>query len=178
MVLAWSNGAGLSADERTAWDQLATFYKHGLAYAQEMGNRPQTLCAQEDVARPDAPAAYAAPARLPLNAWGLAGTWTVARHTAVADAPGGRVAFQLHARDLNLVMGPASRGGAAVPFRVLLDGQPAEGAYGTDVSPDGRGIVGDQRTYQLIRQPGPIAARRFEIEFDAAGVEVYCFTFG
>ncbi len=35
--------ADLSAEERRAWDQLATFYAHGLAYAQEMGNRPQTL---------------------------------------------------------------------------------------------------------------------------------------
>src|SRR4029453_10314073 len=38
----------LSADERRAWDQLAFFYKHGLAYAQEMGNRPQTLYAIAD----------------------------------------------------------------------------------------------------------------------------------
>jgi pimeloyl-ACP methyl ester carboxylesterase len=35
--------AGLSTDEQIAWDQLDYFYKHGLAYAQEMGNRPQTL---------------------------------------------------------------------------------------------------------------------------------------
>jgi pimeloyl-ACP methyl ester carboxylesterase len=35
--------AGLSADEKHAWDQLDDFYRHGLAYAQEMGNRPQTL---------------------------------------------------------------------------------------------------------------------------------------
>lgn len=34
---------GMSAEERGAWDQLDFFYKHGLAYAQEMGNRPQTL---------------------------------------------------------------------------------------------------------------------------------------
>jgi len=33
----------LTGEERGAWDQLATFYAHGLAYAQEMGNRPQTL---------------------------------------------------------------------------------------------------------------------------------------
>jgi hypothetical protein len=65
----------------------------------------------------------------------------------LADAPGGRVAVQFHARDLNLVMGPAARG-ASIPFRVFLDGQPADGAYGADVNPDGRGIVGDQRTYQ------------------------------
>jgi pimeloyl-ACP methyl ester carboxylesterase len=34
---------GLSADEKHAYDQLAYFYKHGLGYAQEMANRPQTL---------------------------------------------------------------------------------------------------------------------------------------
>jgi pimeloyl-ACP methyl ester carboxylesterase len=35
--------AGLSADEKHAWDQLDDFYRRGLAYAQEMSNRPQTL---------------------------------------------------------------------------------------------------------------------------------------
>jgi pimeloyl-ACP methyl ester carboxylesterase len=34
---------GLSDDERHAFDQLDSFYKHGLGYAQEMANRPQTL---------------------------------------------------------------------------------------------------------------------------------------
>ena len=36
------------ADEKRAWDQLDTFYKHGLGYAQEMANRPQTLYALSD----------------------------------------------------------------------------------------------------------------------------------
>ena len=35
--------AGLSADERHAWDQLDFFYKKGLGYANEMALRPQTL---------------------------------------------------------------------------------------------------------------------------------------
>ncbi|HSC06700.1 MAG TPA: epoxide hydrolase, partial [Steroidobacteraceae bacterium] len=35
--------SGLSADEKQAYDQLAYFYKHGLGYANEMSNRPQTL---------------------------------------------------------------------------------------------------------------------------------------
>ncbi len=34
---------GLSADEKRAFDRLAFFYKSGLGYALEMGNRPQTL---------------------------------------------------------------------------------------------------------------------------------------
>jgi pimeloyl-ACP methyl ester carboxylesterase len=35
--------AGLSADEKHAYEQLDYFYKHGLGYANEMANRPQTI---------------------------------------------------------------------------------------------------------------------------------------
>jgi len=38
----------LAADERRAWEQLDFFYKHGVAYAQEMSGRPQTMYAIED----------------------------------------------------------------------------------------------------------------------------------
>ena len=41
--------AGLSTpDERHAWEQLDYFWKHGLGYATEMANRPQTLYGLED----------------------------------------------------------------------------------------------------------------------------------
>ncbi len=49
--LAFANAAapsGLSVDEKHAYDQLSHFYKTGLAYAQEMGARPQTLYGIED----------------------------------------------------------------------------------------------------------------------------------
>src|SRR6478672_3958308 len=35
--------SGLSAEEKHAYEQLAFFYKHGLGYANEIANRPQTL---------------------------------------------------------------------------------------------------------------------------------------
>ena len=35
--------AGLSADESSAFERLAFFFTHGLAYAQQMANHPQTL---------------------------------------------------------------------------------------------------------------------------------------
>ena len=35
--------AGLSPEEKHAWDQIDDFYKNGLGYAIEMNNRPQTL---------------------------------------------------------------------------------------------------------------------------------------
>jgi thiol-disulfide isomerase/thioredoxin len=112
-----------------------------------------------------------------LNEWGLAGNWTVARDAARLNEPGGRIAFRFHARDVNLVMGPASRG-SSMRFQVLLDGEPADHAnLGDDVSVDG-GVVQEQRTYQLIRQSGPIGDRLFEIEFLDAGIEAHCFTFG
>jgi pimeloyl-ACP methyl ester carboxylesterase len=40
--------AGLGADEKRAYDQVAFFYKTGLGYAQEMSLRPQTLYALAD----------------------------------------------------------------------------------------------------------------------------------
>jgi pimeloyl-ACP methyl ester carboxylesterase len=40
--------SGLSPDEKHAFDQLDFFYKHGLGYALEMANRPQTLYALAD----------------------------------------------------------------------------------------------------------------------------------
>lgn len=40
--------AGLSSEERYAYEQLDFFYKHGLGYAQEMSHRPQTLYGIED----------------------------------------------------------------------------------------------------------------------------------
>jgi hypothetical protein len=133
--------------------------------------------ASENAAAFDERHVYAAAPRLSLNEWDLSGTWTVTEHAAVLNEPGGRIAFQFHARDLNLVMGPASRG-ASIPFRVFLDGQVAGDAHGTDVEPGGSAVVRDQRTYQLVRQPGLIADRRFEIEFLGAGAEAFCFTFG
>jgi hypothetical protein len=107
----------------------------------------------------------------------LTGNWTVGGDAAVLNAPLGRIAFQFHARDLNLVLGRSSHG-APIRFRVFLDGQLTQDERGSDVAPDGSGVVSDERTYQLIRQPGAVADRLFEIEFLDAGVEAYCFTFG
>jgi thiol-disulfide isomerase/thioredoxin len=120
---------------------------------------------------------YAAPARLSLNQWALAGDWTVEQQAAMLHEADGRIAYRFHARDLHLVAGPAVRG-TSVRFRVLLDGRPPGGAHGSDIDPQGDGMVTEQRLYQLIRQPGPITDRQFEIEFVDAGVEAFAFTFG
>jgi thiol-disulfide isomerase/thioredoxin len=166
LVMVEPRGLEVAADWRTL-QSPETYLGYGLSNG---------FVSQAD-ARPGLAQHYAAQARLRLNHWDLSGLWTVGRHAPLLDEPGGRVAFQFRARDVNLVMGPAS-GGGPVPFRVFLDGEVVQEDAGTDVGADGRGIVTDQRCYQLIRQRGRIAERRFEIEFLDADVEVYCFTFG
>ncbi|HEX6554672.1 MAG TPA: thioredoxin family protein [Ktedonobacteraceae bacterium] len=123
------------------------------------------------------PRVYAAPAHFSLNEWALAGQWTVQREATALNEANGRIAYRFHARDLNLVMGPAARG-TSVRFRVFIDGQVPGAAHGSDVDEQGHGAVTEQRLYQLIRQPKPIADRLFEIEFLDAGVEAFAFTFG
>jgi len=125
----------------------------------------------------DKPRVYAIPERLRLNQWALSGDWTVTKGAVASNKPNGRIAYRFHARDVHLVMGPAT-GGTPVRFRVLIDGKPPGPAHGTDVDDQGLGTVGAQRLYQLIRQPAPIADRTFEIEFLDPGVEAYAFTFG
>jgi thiol-disulfide isomerase/thioredoxin len=120
---------------------------------------------------------YAVPARLALNQWALVGEWIMGREATVLQAPNGRIVYRFHARDLHVVMGP-SRRGDSVRFRVSIDGQPPGAAHGGDVDAAGDGTVVEQRLYQLIRQPTPIADRQFEIEFFDAGVETFAFTFG
>ena len=120
---------------------------------------------------------YALPARLALNQWAVAGEWVMARHAAVLNRPGGRLAIRCHARDVHLVMGPA-RQGSAVRFRVSLDGQPPGIDRGLDIDDAGNGTAAEQRMYQLIRQRKAVDDRTFAIEFLDPDVEAFAFTFG
>jgi thiol-disulfide isomerase/thioredoxin len=113
---------------------------------------------------------------LRLNQWALSGDWTIEGGKSVLNGSEGGIVFRFHARDVNLVMGPPR--GESVPFRVRVDGEPPGDAHGLDVDEEGRGTLAQQRLYQLIREPGSISDRTFEIVFEAPGAEAYCFTFG
>jgi thiol-disulfide isomerase/thioredoxin len=133
--------------------------------------------ASTDGADFDEPRNYLIPDSLELNQWALSGDWTIERGASVLNRADGRIAFRFHARDVNLVLGPREPG-ASVPFRVLIDGQSPGASHGVDVDEQGHGTVAQQRLYQLVRQPGSITERTFEITFLAPGVEAYVFTFG
>jgi hypothetical protein len=116
-------------------------------------------------------------ARLRLNQWAVEGDWTVQRQPAVLNQADGRIAYRFQARDLNRVTSPAV-GGKPVRFRVLIDGNAPGSAHGIDVNEHGDGTVTEPRMYQLVQQPGPVADRKFEIQFLDPDVEVFVLTFG
>jgi hypothetical protein len=123
------------------------------------------------------PHVYSAPAELGRNHWALSGDWTIGDQATTLNAAPGQITYRFHARDLNLVLGPAAPGTPA-RFRVLIDGQPPGEAHGSDTDGEGSGSAAEQRLYQLIRQRGPVADRTFEITFADPGAQAYAFTFG
>ena len=120
---------------------------------------------------------YRTPTALSLGRWGLAGAWTVGGEFATLNERPGSITYRFHARDLHLVLGPASQD-RPIRFRVTLDGVPPGADHGIDVDAEGWGSVREARLYQLVRQVGPVADRTFEIEFLDPGVRAYVFTFG
>jgi hypothetical protein len=112
---------------------------------------------------------------LPLNYWSLSGDWTGLDQGVVSTEAGGGIAFRFQARDVNLVLRPSD---GPVGFRVTLDGESPGAAHGGDVDEQGNGVLSEPRLYQLIRQPGGIEDRTFEITFLEPGAEAYVFTFG
>jgi hypothetical protein len=120
---------------------------------------------------------YRAPHRVPLNEWGLVGSWIVGPESALLTAAGGRIVFRFHSRDLHLMLAPA-RDRSTVRFKVRLDGGAPGAAHGVDTAGDGSGEVREPRLYQLIRQGARVEDRTFEIEFLDPGVRAFVFTFG
>jgi hypothetical protein len=159
-------GVELPAD----WDQLGTPETY-VGYQQTQG------FASPGGPVPDRRHRYTVPSSLGSNQWALSGEWRMGPVATVLDEPGGAISCSFRARDLHLVMRPATPD-RPVGFRVRIDGNPPGPAHGLDIDEDGQGTIVGQRLYQLIRQGGPIGDRRFEIQFLDAGVEAYVFTFG
>ena len=117
-----------------------------------------------------------ASAPLSLNDWSFEGSWLDRRQSARSLAPGSKISFRFHARDLHLVLGSGT--GKPVRFRVTLDGQAPGQNAGVDIAANGMGVVKEQRLYQLIRQKGDVRDRTFTIEFLDPRVDAFSFTFG
>ena len=64
------------------------------------------------------------------------------------------------------------------PERKRFSGAAPGAAHGRDVDEEGWGTLVQPRLYQLVREPGSITDRTFEVAFLDPGVEAYVFTFG
>lgn len=115
-------------------------------------------------------------APLALNDWSFEGPWIDNRQSARSLAPGAKISFRFHARDLHLVLGSAT--GKPVRFKVSIDGKAPGKSSGADLTADGTGVVSGERLYQLIRQKGPVTDKDFTITFLDPGAEAFSFTFG
>ena len=76
----------------------------------------------------DKQAFYAVPAHMELNQWALSGEWTIGKEKVLLKGKQGKIVYRFHARDLNLIMGPAESG-SSLKFRVLIDGKPPGTAH-------------------------------------------------
>ncbi len=119
---------------------------------------------------------YRLPEHLRLNQWALAGEWTIGSENVALDEAGGSIADRFHARDAHLVLSAGAH--AAIPFRVLLDGEAPGSSHGGDVDENGNGVLREGRLYQLIRAHDTVRERTLEITFHEPGAEAYSFTFG
>ena len=105
----------------------------------------------------------------PRRSWGSTsgpcrGTGPWKSRPTTLNAAGGQIACRFRARDLNLVMGPAAPG---TPVRCRVAHRRTvtrQGARNRHRRRRQRHLL-EQRLYQLIRQPGPITDRTFEITF-------------
>ena len=119
---------------------------------------------------------YELPARLGVNAWALAGDWTIGSEQVSLVRAGGSIAYRFHARDAHVVLSRGSR--EPVRFHVLVDGAPPGQSHGVDVDEDGHGVLEGGRLYNLVRERDAVRERTLEIAFLDAGAEAYAFTFG
>jgi cytochrome c biogenesis protein CcdA/thiol-disulfide isomerase/thioredoxin len=166
-LVALDAGGAQAAPDLQDEDSPETY----IGYARARGFVTPSTVSEDAVAR------YRVPSSLKLNQWGLVGPWNIsAENATLVDAPG-KIIFRFHARDLHLVLGPAT-GGTPARFVVTVDGAPPRENHGMDTDAQGRGVVTTHRLYQLIRQRGGVEDRTFEIEFLDPGVQAFAFTFG
>ncbi len=135
--------------------------------------RQQNLASPEAVAEDEADH-YSIPHKLKLDQWALSGNWLISADSAQLQKPGGSISYHFQGRDLHLVLGSEK----PVRIKVTLDGAAPGDNHGSDIAPDGSGIIQGQRLYQLIRQGGKISNHIFKIEFLDSDAQAFAFTFG
>jgi thiol-disulfide isomerase/thioredoxin len=113
------------------------------------------------------------PTSLQTNEWALDGKWDISSQFVTTQAAGGKLELRFRARDVYLVMSAPS----AVTARVVVTGASTAAVQTEDVSSSGELTVSTARLYHLVHLPDQEQAT-VTLAFDAAGVQVFAFTFG
>ena len=178
-LLNEANGGKLSASPVAVQGRGATAaasVNNGRSPETYVGYARQRNMVSSPLAQHDVAADYQAPAALALNQWALQGNWKVIDESAILQRAGGAISFRFKGRDLHLVLGSAD--GKPVSYKVTLDGKAPGAAHGVDTDAAGKGQIGEQRLYQLLRLPDSEGEHTFKIEIYGTGVAAFAFTFG
>jgi thiol-disulfide isomerase/thioredoxin len=126
------------------------------------------------------PATYPDTGTPPPDTARLGGSWSAAGQYVAATRAGAAIVLHYRAREVNLVLSPASSG--PVDVIVLLDGKPLPPAFRTtQTMVDGQGRtfvrVGAADLYRLALGPA-VEDHVLRLEAEGPGVEAFAFTFG
>jgi thiol-disulfide isomerase/thioredoxin len=130
------------------------------------------------------PAAYQAPAAIPLDGYALSGKWLATPESlSLTDgdaAKGASLTLHYRAKSVYLVAG--SDDGSNRPLYLAQDGKAlTQGVHGVDVRADAAGRtyveLSGKRMYYLIENPG-FAEHTIKLTAGAPGFSLYSFTFG
>ncbi len=105
----------------------------------------------------------------------LEGTWQTSRQYVELQSGTGKIVLPFTAGEVNLVAQPGPTGKAAMS--VLVDGQPAGGARGPDVGPDGVARFDRSGMIRLLAR-APRGAHMLTLVTSDPGLRAYVFTFG
>jgi hypothetical protein len=117
---------------------------------------------------------FTMPDSLPLNKWALSGKWNIEKERITAEESPAKLSLHFTSGKVFVVLG--TKDGSPVEAKVILNGN-APGANAGKDAPDGKLTVHSHALYEIINQ-NSVKEGVVEITTQAAGLEVYAFTFG
>ena len=154
-------GVEAAADWASLWSP-----ENYLGYAAHRATSPRPMVrVLRHPARLCRPATVAAQPMGPCSVTGRSSAGAI-----VLNEADGRIVYRFHARDLHLVMGPPRTGDSGAGSGCTWTGSRRVPPTAPMSTTRAAARVTQPRLYQLIRQPGPITERTFEITFLDPGV--------
>jgi cytochrome c biogenesis protein CcdA/thiol-disulfide isomerase/thioredoxin len=118
---------------------------------------------------------YTYPKHIPLNSWALQGSWLVQDERIIAKESKASLRYHFRAKQVYLVMAPASSGKPQM-VRILLNGEPVKDFAGKDVQ--NAHVTVDQSTLYELVSFKELTSGILEIQAETPGLEAFAFTFG